>query len=161
MEEEAAVESMEEGEGKEEEEEEDGKEPSPKQPQVMAFETRGELGQYASRLQLSRTPLSELVADTSLADTYAGGRVISIFSAELTQGSVVILLQDDPRSDKYVQCVVSGDVTRLLPRSAQLGASEVYVHRATVCQSTAECSQEMDVEIRVEAENEKIWIVNR
>lgn len=129
--------------------------------QVMAFTTRGELGQYASKLQLARTPLAELKPDTSLSDTYAGGKVLSIFSAELTQGNVVALLQDDPRSDKYVQCVLSGDVTRLLPRSGQLDGSEVYVHGGRVQPTTAESSQEMDLEIRVEGDREKIWIVNR
>ena len=129
--------------------------------QVMAFTTRGELGQFASKLQLTRTPLAELKPDSSLGDTYAGGKVLSIFSAELTQGSVVVLLQDNPRSAKYVQCVLSGDVTRLLPRSGQLGSSEVYVHGGRVQPITAESSQEMDLEIRVEGEHERIWIVNR
>ena len=129
--------------------------------QVMAFKTRGELGQYASRLQLARAPLAELKPQPSLSDAYAGGEVVGIFSGELTQGSVVLLLQDEPRSNKYVQCVISGDVTRLLPTSAQLGVSEVYLHRVRVVQTTAECSQEMELEIRVEGEEEKVWIVNR
>lgn len=131
------------------------------QEQVTAFTTRAELGRYASKLQLSRIPLAELKPGSLLPDTYVGGKVISIFSAHLTQGSVVILLQDDPQSDKYAQCVVSGDVTRLLPCATQLGISEVYVHGVRVEATTAECSQELEVELRVNGEEGNIWIVNR
>lgn len=131
------------------------------QNQVTAFRTRGELGQYASKLNLVRTPLADLKLNTTLSDTYAGGKVITAFSGELTQGRVVLLLQDNPRSNRYIQCVVTGDVTRLLPHSAQLGMSEVYIHGASVGQTMAESSQEMEMEIRVDGEEEKIWIINR
>lgn len=131
------------------------------QNQVTAFRTRGELGQYASKQNLVRTPLADLKPNSTLSDTYAGGKVITAFSGELTQGRVVLLLQDNPRSNRYIQCVVTGDVTRLLPHSAQLGMSEVYVHGALVGQTMAESSQEMEMEIRVDGEEGKIWIVNR
>lgn len=131
------------------------------QNQVTAFQTRRELEQYASKLQLVRTPLADLEPNTTLTDSYTGGKVITVFSRELTQGRVVLLLQDNPRSNRYIQCVVTGDVTRLLPRSAQLGMSEVYIHGVLVGQTVAESSQEMEVEITVDGEDGKIWIVNR
>ena len=154
------IESMEEG----KERESETKSPKAKdvfQEQVTAFKTRGELEEYANSLQLKRTPLADLKSETSLTNTYAGGKVITAFSGELTQGRVVILLQDNPRSERYLQCVMSGDVTRLLPHSAQLGMSEVYIHGAWVGKTMAESSQEMEMEIRVEGEEEKVWIVNR
>jgi hypothetical protein len=133
------------------------------QPQVMAFTTRAELGRHASELQLVRTKLSDLVPRTNFADSYAGGKVVSTYSGQLTQGSVVVLLQDDPRSERYAECVISGDVTRLLPRSAELGCGELYVHGAgvRVGAAVADCSQEMEVQISVDGEDGKIWIVNR
>ena len=130
-------------------------------PQVAAFTTKGQLGSFARKLQLTRIPLAELRPGTLLTDAYVGGKVISIFSAHLTQGSVVLLLQDDPRSEKYAQCVMSGDVTRLLPCSTQLGISEVYVHGGRVGHTTVECSQELEVELLVSGEEGKVWIVNR
>ena len=131
--------------------------------QVMAFATRGELGRHASALQLTRTPLTDLKPGLTFEETYAGGRVLGTYSGQLTQGSVVLLLQDDSRSGRYVQCVLNGDVTRLLPRSAELGAGELYVQGAgaRVGQVAPECSQESEVEIVVEGEDGRVWIVNR
>lgn len=165
-EEEAAEPMVEENEG---EQSNESRSPAPQQeqqqPQVMAFATRGELGRYASELQLMRTQLADLTPTTSLGDSYAGGKVVSTYSGQLTQGSVVVLLQDDPSSERYAQCVISGDVTRLLPRSAELGSGELYVHGAGVRLGPAalesECSQEMEVEIVVDGEEGHIWIVNR
>ena len=153
--------------GEEEEEEDEAAEPTEERggegelPQVMAFSTRGELGRRASELQLTRTPLADLAPGASLADAYAGGRIVSTYSGQLTQGSVVILLQDD--ACRYVQCVMSGDVTRLLPHSAQLSAGELYVHGAgaRVGRASSEFSQEGEVEIVVEGEEGKIWIVSK
>ena len=151
-------------EGEEEEEGGQGRESRSQacpQPQVMAFTTRSELGRYASELQLARIKLSDLAPSTNLNDYYAGGKVVSTYSAQLTQGNVVVLLQDDPSTERYVQCAISGDVTRLLPHSAELGCSELYVYGAGVSLAASECSQEMDVEITVDGEMGNIWIVNR
>ena len=135
----------------------------PQEAQVMAFASRSELGRYASSLQLMRIPLCDLEVGCVLTDTYAGGRVRGTYSGQLTQGSLAFLLQDDSRSSGYVQCVVSGDLTRLLPRSAELSSGELFVTGAgaRVGPSAPECSQESEVEIAVEGDDGKIWIVNR
>ena len=131
------------------------------QKQVAAFKTKQELEQFAHTIRLTRTALADLKPDTALTDIYAGGKVIGMFSGDLTQGRVVILLQDDPHSDRYLQCVLDGDITRLLPNSTLLGMSEVYLHGGWVGKTMAESSQEMEFELRVDGEEGKVWIVNR
>ena len=131
------------------------------QKQVAAFKTKQELEQFTHTVRLTRTALADLKPDTALTNIYAGGKVIGMFSGDLTQGRVVILLQDDPHSDRYLQCLLDGDITRLLPNSTLLGMSEVYLHGGWVGKTIAESSQEMELELRVESEEGKVWIVNR
>ena len=131
------------------------------QKQVAAFKTKQELEQFTHTVRLTRTALADLKPDTALTNIYAGGKVIGMFSGDLTQGRVVILLQDDPHSDRYLQCLLDGDITRLLPSSTLLGMSEVYLHGGWVGKTIAESSQEMEFELRVESEEGKVWIVNR
>ena len=131
------------------------------QKQVAAFKTKQELEQFTHTVRLTRTALADLKPDTALTNIYAGGKVIGMFSGDLTQGRVVILLQDDPHSDRYLQCLLDGDITRLLPSSTLLGMSEVYLHGGWVGKTIAESSQEMELELRVESEEGKVWIVNR
>ena len=129
--------------------------------QVAAFSTREEMERLAQHLRVKRIPLSDLTVDTLLTESYTGGKVVGVFSGELTQGQVVVLLQDNAESGRYMQCVFEGDVTRLLPNSARLGLSELYVHMARVTPSVVESSQDMELGLNVEWEEEKVWIVSR
>ena len=131
------------------------------QRQVMAFATRKEMEEMARHHRLTHTPFSSLQLDTTLEQSYTGGKVAATYAAQLTQGQVVLLLQDDPQSQKLLQCVLEGDVTQLLPASGRLMQSEVYLHRATVSPSAVEYSQDMELGLTVEGDKAKVWIVSR
>ena len=155
--------------GREMRREEDTEEPHPDddhfstllQRQVLAFATREEMEEMAHHLWLTHTPLSSLQLDTTLERSYTGGKVTATYSAHLTQGQVVLLLQDDPQSQKQLQCVFEGDVTRLLPASGRLMESEVYLHRVVVSPSAVEYSQDMELGLSVEGDEARVWVVSR